>query len=167
MAFFPKKMTNFFGRIIKENIDSREKYGVKRSDMIGLLLEARKNKHNDDDQTTLPDTGFATVEESEVGKNQKLRKYDITDEDITAQGLVFFFAGFESVSSLMCFMAYELGVNQEIQQKLRNEVDATNEKCDGKVTYEALTTMKYMDMVVSGKYHHDNRFFLIYDLQSP
>ncbi|KAJ3645738.1 hypothetical protein Zmor_023374 [Zophobas morio] len=149
VTFFSDKMTSFFGRIIKENIESREKYGAKRPDMIGLMLEARKNKHSEDDHTTLPDTGFATVEESEVGKNQKLRKSDITDDDITAQAFVFFFAGFDSVSSLMCFMAYELGVNQEIQQKLRDEVDATNEKCNGKITYEALTTMKYMDMVVS------------------
>ena len=143
-------MTSFFGRIIKENIESREKYGVKRSDMIGLLLEARKNKHNDDELSSLPDTGFATVQESEIGKNQKLRKCEITDEDITAQAFVFFFAGSDSVSTLMCFIAYELALNQEIQEKLRNEVDATNEKCSGPITYEALITMKYMDMVVSG-----------------
>ncbi|XP_063916423.1 cytochrome P450 9e2-like [Zophobas morio] len=149
VGFFPKKMTSFFERIIKENIESREKHGVKRSDMIELLLEARKNKHNDDDHGDLPDTGFATVEESEIGKNQKLRKCELTDEDITAQAFVFFFAGFETVSSLSCFIAYELAVNQEIQEKLRNEVDATNEKCSEQITYEALTTMKYMDMVVS------------------
>ncbi|XP_063916746.1 cytochrome P450 9e2-like [Zophobas morio] len=149
VAFFPDKMAKFFRRIIKENIESREKHGTKRADMIGLLLEARKNTHDDDDHSSLPDTGFATVEESEIGRNQKLRKTTITDEDITAQAFVFFFAGFDPVSSLVSFMAYELGVNQEIQEKLKKEVDATNEKCNGKITYEALTTMKYMDMVVS------------------
>ncbi|KAJ3645735.1 hypothetical protein Zmor_023371 [Zophobas morio] len=149
ITMFSDKINRYFTTIIKENIESREKYGSKRPDMIGLLLEARRNKHNDDDHTPLPDTGFATVEESDIGKNEKLRKCEITDEDITAQAFVFFIAGFETVSTLMCFMCYELGVNQGVQEKLRNEVDATKKKCGGKITYEALTTMKYMDMVVS------------------
>ena len=143
-------MNRYFTTIVKENIESREKYDSKRPDMIGLLLEARKNKHNDDEHTPLPDSGFATVEESEIGKNLKLRKCEITDEDITAQAFVFFIAGFESVSAQMCFMSYELSVNQEVQEKLRKEVDATKKNCGGKITYEALSTMKYMDMVVSG-----------------
>lgn len=71
--------------------------------------------------------------------------------DIAAQALIFFFAGFDSVTSAMAFVAYELAVNPEIQKKLRVEIEETNSECDGKLTYEALMRMKYMDMVVSGK----------------
>lgn len=50
----------------------------------------------------------------------------------------------------MAFMAYELAINPDIQNKLRNEIEETHETCNGKLTYDALMTMKYMDMVVSG-----------------
>lgn len=78
-------------------------------------------------------------------------KRDITNLDIAAQCIVFFFGGFETVTTTMSFMAYELGVNPDIQNRLRDEIEKTNKECNGKLTYEALMRMKYMDMVLSGK----------------
>lgn len=57
-------------------------------------------------------------------------------------------------------MAYELAVNPDLQIRLRYEVEETNKKCNGKLTYEALMKMKYLDMVVTGKI---NCFFKIQD----
>lgn len=48
-------------------------------------------------------------------------------------------------------MAYELALNEDIQKKLQEEIDTTLMKCNGKITYDALIKMKYLDMVVSGK----------------
>lgn len=76
---------------------------------------------------------------------------ELTNLDIAAQAMIFFFAGFDSVSSVMSFMAYELAVNIVIQNRLRKEIEDTLEECKGIITYEALLKMKYMDMVVSGK----------------
>ncbi|XP_063916959.1 cytochrome P450 9e2-like isoform X2 [Zophobas morio] len=148
ISLFSDKMIKYFTRIIKENIESREKYAVVRPDMISLLLEARKNSSKDE-EAVIPDAGFATVEESEVDKNQKFRKTQITDEVIASQAFIFFFAGFDSVSSLMCFMAHELAVNLDVQEKLKEEIDNIREKCNGIITYEFIVSMKYMDMVVS------------------
>lgn len=64
---------------------------------------------------------------------------------------MFFFAGFETVSTLMSFMAYELAVNTEVQNLLREEIIETLTETGGKLTYDAIMKMKYMDMVVSGK----------------
>ena len=116
--------------------------------MIHLLLEARKNgiKH---DEKLVQDTGFATVEESEIHKNPKNAKAEITDQDMTSQALLFFFAGFDSVSTLMCFMSHELAVNPDIQKRLIEEVDETRDVCKGQITYGGVLSMKYMDMVVS------------------
>lgn len=71
-------------------------------------------------------------------------------EDITAQAMIFFFAGFDSVSSLMTFAAYELAVNNKVQDKLREEIQTVLEDCNGQPTFEAINGMKYMDMIVSG-----------------
>lgn len=69
--------------------------------------------------------------------------------EITSQAVAFLFAGYNSVSSLLSFMAYELAMNPDIQTKLIQEVDATKISCNGQISYEAITQMKYMDMVVN------------------
>ncbi|XP_063916556.1 cytochrome P450 9e2-like [Zophobas morio] len=149
VTLFSKKVAEFFTNVVKSNIRSREKHGLVRPDMIHLLLEARKNGLKHEETELLQDTGFATAAESEFNKNPKNAKAEITDEDITSQALIFFFAGFDAVSSLMSFMSHELAVNPDVQTRLIEEVDATLEACEGKLTYEALLGMKYLDMVVS------------------
>jgi len=74
---------------------------------------------------------------------------EITDDDITAQAVVFFAAGFDTSSTLMSYITYELAVNPDIQQKLVQEIDSALEKCNGDITYEALLGIKYLDMVTS------------------
>lgn len=49
----------------------------------------------------------------------------------------------------MCFTAYELAVNPDMQQKLRKEVVKTLEENKGQLTYESLLGMKYLDMFIS------------------
>lgn len=57
--------------------------------------------------------------------------------------------GFDTVSTVMTFMSYELMVNTDVQRKLQNEIDEMNESLDGKnVNYEQIQGMKYMDQVV-------------------
>lgn len=76
------------------------------------------------------------------------------DDDITAQAVLFFLAGFETSSLLLSFLANELAINPEIQKKLQSEIDEIYEKCDGKLKYDDLKDMKYTDMVVSGNLIH-------------
>lgn len=167
-----KNVANFFRRVVKEAINIRKEKGIVRPDMIHLLLQAQRGllKHDDKDSE---DPSFAVVKESEFGTAHQKRKTEITDEDITAQAVVFFLAGFHSASTLMSFICYELAVNPDIQKRLIDEIDTTMEKCSGDITYEALMGMKYLDMVVSGicldfnyyyivKLHYDSMF-----LQKP
>lgn len=75
---------------------------------------------------------------------------DWEDDDVVAQCAVFFFAGFETTSTLLCFMAHELACNPDIQQKLYEEIIAIEQKLDGKpLTYEVIKDFKYMEMIVS------------------
>ena len=50
----------------------------------------------------------------------------------------------------MCHMAYELALNPDVHVKLQKEIDDTLDTCNGKLTYDDLMHMKYMDMVISG-----------------
>lgn len=69
------------------------------------------------------------------------------DDDVVAQCLIFFFAGFETVSTLLCFMAHELALNQAIQNRLHREIVAI-EAAGETLTYENLSRLTYMDMVI-------------------
>jgi len=72
--------------------------------------------------------------------------------DILAQAFTFFLAGFEAVASLAMMTCLVLGGLPEVQEKLRNEVDeAFLQSEDGKLKYDAIQGMKYLDMVLSGK----------------
>lgn len=74
-----------------------------------------------------------------------------TDDEITAQVLLFFIAGFDTSATLLCFLAHELTLHQDVQRRLQEEVDELASTNGGKLNYTDLQSMKYMDMVVSGE----------------
>ncbi|KAB0793181.1 hypothetical protein PPYR_12801 [Photinus pyralis] len=148
IRFFDEKVSAFFKNLVVSNIEEREKNGIVRPDMIHLLMQARKGKLEHDRDNEVIDTGFAVIEESAIGKERK-RNLQLTDDDVTAQALIFFFAGFESVATLMCFTVYELAADPFVQQKLQMEIDNVLKESDGTLTYESLLKMEYLDMVIS------------------
>lgn len=77
---------------------------------------------------------------------------ELTDTLLTAQAVVFFIAGFETSSSTIAFGLYELAQNQEIQDKLREEIRKMHEKNKGILTYTDIKEMKYLDKVFKGIY---------------
>lgn len=139
----------FFSKTIKAVIQYRKENNVVRHDMLHLMMEARKNRLSIDNQDDAVDLGFAVVQESQLTANKTV-KSKLTDEDITAQAMLFFIAGFEGTSTTLSHLSYALAVNPDIQQKLRKEIEETLTMCNGKMTYEALLNMKYLDCVVSG-----------------
>ncbi|XP_066257283.1 cytochrome P450 9e2-like [Euwallacea similis] len=150
IKFFSDDILNFFRSIVNQSVKFREEEGIVRPDMINQLLEVRKGfkQHVKLQEETILDTGFATVKESaHLGKFRQLK--NLTNDDITAQALLFFFAGFDAISTAICFGAYELAVNKDVQDKLRKEIRETHESNNGNLTYDSLLKMKYMDMVVS------------------
>ncbi|KAJ8973688.1 hypothetical protein NQ317_013393 [Molorchus minor] len=157
ITLFDKEVGDFFINLVDETVKAREEQGIVRPDMIHLLMEARKgNQKLEENDVHDTDTGFATAQESETstyryifGLVKAKIPHNITNEDIASQALIFFFAGFETVSGILCFLSYELAISPDIQERLREEVYETLEECGGKLTYEGLTKMKYMDMVVS------------------
>jgi len=72
-------------------------------------------------------------------------------DDIAAQALVFFTAGFEVVATLLSFTTLLLAVHQDIQQQVKDEIDEVLAEHRGQVTYEAVQKMKHLDNVVSGR----------------
>ena len=67
------------------------------------------------------------------------------------QALGFLIAGYETSASTLTFALYELALHPEIQQSLRAEILQVLSKHDGKLTYNGIQDMSYLDRVVSGE----------------
>lgn len=67
-----------------------------------------------------------------------------------AQCIVFFLAGFTGISTTLSFLTYELSKNEDIQERLYDEINAANDQLGGKpLTFEVLQKMSYLDMVIT------------------
>ncbi|XP_050460259.1 cytochrome P450 9e2-like [Cataglyphis hispanica] len=112
----------FFKRFVGETVKARNEQGIVRPDMIQLLLQAR-------------DKNDPSV-------------HKMTLDDIVSQAFAFFLAGFDTTSTLMCFVAHELAVNRDIQDRVREEVQQHVAE-NNEISYESLSKMTYMDMVIN------------------
>ncbi|KAL1509592.1 hypothetical protein ABEB36_004303 [Hypothenemus hampei] len=149
LTFISKSAGEYFESIMHETIKTREEKKIVRNDMINLLLENKKGKVSNEAEPT-KDTGYSTVKEYSDTTKLKSKYYEnLTNDDITSQALVFFLAGFDTISTALSYGTYELAFNPDIQEKLRKEIQETHEANNGKVTYETLVNMKYLDMVFS------------------
>lgn len=82
----------------------------------------------------------------------EMKSNDVVDMDeLKGQCVLFFLAGFETSATTMTFMFYELARNQDIQDKLRKEINEVLLKHDNQISYEAVMSMKYLEMVMCGK----------------
>ncbi|XP_072756970.1 uncharacterized protein [Anoplolepis gracilipes] len=116
------EVTTFFIRAVVETMDYREKNKVNRNDFIDVLRELKRN----------PD---------------KVGNIKFTESLIASQAFVFFFAGFETSSTTMSHALYELALNQQIQNKLQEEIDEEYTKHGSNLTYENVKNMNYLDKV--------------------
>ncbi|XP_052740446.1 cytochrome P450 9e2 [Bicyclus anynana] len=153
LKLFTNQTKEFFEELVLTSMKDREARNIIRPDMIHLLMEAKKGQLIHDEKSTTEnghndqDTGFATVEESTVGKKQIDRVW--SDTDLVAQAVLFFIAGFETISTAMSFALHELAVHPEVQDRLYKEIKEHNEKHNGKLSFTAIQNMTYLDMVVS------------------
>ncbi|XP_037037112.1 probable cytochrome P450 9f2 [Bradysia coprophila] len=158
ISIIDRKVTTFFRNMVLDNIAERERQGIYRPDMINILMNVKKgNSHLNSTTTTTSEeksgADFASVEESSIGK--KIVQREWTDDEIVAQCFGFFLAAFDTSSIVLSFVAYELSVNQNVQQKLYDEIEEMQQSLSGKqLAFENIQGMKYMDQVISETLRH-------------
>ena len=136
MKTFRDDISEFFLNAVKETVKYRQENNVKRNDFLDMLIEMKAQR----DQL--------------LNEGKEVKEDDLTSglniEQLAAQVMVFFLAGFDTSSTTMSFCLYELALNQPVQDKLRKEILNTLDTYDQQVTYESIKQMKYLDMVISG-----------------
>ena len=111
------------------------------------------------------------VDNEEVESEGKAKK--LTNSEIISQAVLFIFAGYETTSTALLFIAFNLASNPDAQNKLLKEIDETFEKfvnswnlksfylilsykwefkwilLKGVIDYESLGSMRFMDAVIN------------------
>ncbi|XP_029164735.1 cytochrome P450 6k1-like [Nylanderia fulva] len=124
VTFFSKPIDAFFRKVFWETMAERRESGETRNDILDILIKL-KDEHGDEDIE-----GF---------------KFD--GDELLAQAGIFFAAGYETSSTTMYFALYELALNLEVQNRVREEIFDTLIECDGKITYEMIMSLSYLEMV--------------------
>ncbi|XP_023719043.1 probable cytochrome P450 6a14 isoform X2 [Cryptotermes secundus] len=139
IPFVPRDVTQYFKKMVKETVEYRENNSVKRNDFIQLLIQMKKEG-----------TVYMNKKLDDTLKADSLNDAGLTMNEIAAQAFVFFAAGFETSSTTMSFCLYELAMNQDVQERVQEEIDAALRKHEDKITYEAIQEMEYLDNVITG-----------------
>ncbi|XP_060539987.1 cytochrome P450 3A9-like [Pantherophis guttatus] len=131
ISVFSNESLEFFARSITKLKEKRAQEGEKRRvDFLQLMIESQNS--------------LTSHEVNGVNHTYK----GLTDTEILAQAIIFIIAGYETVSSALSYLTYELALQPDIQQKLQEEIDQVLPN-KAPVTYEALMQMEYMEMVIS------------------
>lgn len=64
--------------------------------------------------------------------------------------MAFYLQGFETSSTTMTFTLHELSLNQELQERARENVREVLARHNGKITYESLSEMTYLEQCING-----------------
>ncbi|CAH2105998.1 unnamed protein product [Euphydryas editha] len=150
LRFYSNTTKEFFTNIVLNTMKDRESQKIMRPDMIQILMDLKKGQLKYDEKNgadTEGDTGFATAEESAVGKKKVDREW--SDVDLIAQAVVFFLAGYETIATATAFTLHELALNPEVQERLAKEIKEHDAKNGGKVNFNSIQNLTYMDMVIS------------------
>uniref|UniRef100_A0A3B4H0P9 unspecific monooxygenase n=1 Tax=Pundamilia nyererei TaxID=303518 RepID=A0A3B4H0P9_9CICH len=123
-SFFPASVTDFFyAALQKIKIDREGSKQKTRVDFLQLMIDSQQNNDSKQDK-------------------------GLTDHEILSQAMTFLFAGYETTSSSLTFLSYNLATNPQVMKKLQEEVDATFPN-KAPIQYQELMQMEYLDCVIN------------------
>ncbi|ALC41930.1 Cyp6a23 [Drosophila busckii] len=117
-----QEVEDFYLRIVRDTINYRLEHKEKRHDFMDMLIELYQKQ---------------LAGNTEEG---------LSFEELAAQAFIFFVAGFETSSTTMGFALYELAQHQDIQDKLRAEINAG--LVNNEFSYDSIKQMSYLEQVV-------------------
>ncbi|XP_055598160.1 probable cytochrome P450 6a13 isoform X2 [Uranotaenia lowii] len=99
--------------------------------MVSGLLQERRTKN--------------VVREDQLQSLLNLKKADLTEEIIAGHALAFFTEGFETSSTTLAFLIFNLAENPEVQERLFEEIKQGLADNGNVLSYDVIQKFEYMD----------------------
>lgn len=121
--------------------------------MTRLVQERKSNKTSRVDLLQL----MVTSEFDPTGQNEAddvdfndnvVKKRFLTNDELTAMCLLFLLAGYETTSTTLAYIMYEMAVNQDVQKKLQQEIDEHFPDNTDSLDFNIIAKMEYLDMIL-------------------
>ncbi|KYM96574.1 Cytochrome P450 6k1 [Cyphomyrmex costatus] len=125
VPFTDRQVISFYMKMFRETVEYRKAYNIIRYDFVNLLIQLMNRDYVDPD-----DNEEITNVSSTMNK--------LTMTEATAQSYVFFVAGFETSATTATYALYELAQHQDIQDKVRKEIDEILKKHETMRKYPAV-----------------------------
>ncbi|VDI83248.1 cytochrome P450, family 3, subfamily A [Mytilus galloprovincialis] len=135
LSTLSKEMATFFHAAVNTAIDERKSESSKRQDLLGLMLNAHTDKEKSEENIELSSTTL-----------KDFKKRPLTTNEILANSLTFFLAGYETTANALSFVLYCLALYPDYADKVRHEVADNIGK--EKPTYDNVSKLQYLDMFV-------------------
>ncbi|XP_003424479.1 cytochrome P450 6k1 [Nasonia vitripennis] len=111
----------YFRLIFWDSMNTREKTGIKRGDMIDHFINLKNG--------------------------EQISEYKFEGDNLLSQAVSFYVAGFEASSTAIAFSLYELSLHREYEERLYKEI---KDHLTGKeLTIDLINEMTFLDQVVN------------------
>ncbi|CAH2094094.1 unnamed protein product [Euphydryas editha] len=134
---FDEKIDDFFNNLFTEACKRRSVQESTRNDFVDLILGWKNEKYITGDKLSNFKTG-----------NKEKEKIEVDKELLAGQCTLIFSAGFETTSSTISFLLYELAKSKSAQEKVLKEVDEYFVKYNGVIEYECVNEMPYTEACI-------------------
>ena len=102
------------------------------------------SEKNDSDYEAISDEEYELSNKDKPNKD-KTKNSNLSNDELTAQGILFFIAGYDTTSAALSHALYFLAQNINCQQRLAEELKSLAEE----FTYENLNQLKYLNAVIN------------------
>ncbi|TRY80861.1 hypothetical protein TCAL_07803 [Tigriopus californicus] len=147
-SFLDREAGDFILDIFSRSMEERRKSKVKRNDLLDLLMDALEADRQGIKQN-LENDQFDQDAQVHVSKKSAIPDDEI-DLFLLSNAFILFFAGFDTSSSIMSIVSYFLATNEDVQEKVYEEVSEAITQNGGSdsLDYNTIQGMSYLDKVV-------------------
>lgn len=124
ISFFPMEPFKFFHESTKRILEMRRNQKEYRPDFLQLMLDVHK----------------------EI-QDENIAQKGLTDDQILANAVIFFLAGYETTGTLLAWLAYCMAVHPDWQEKVHDEIESSI--ADGDINYNNVNQLETLDMILN------------------
>ncbi|XP_048237551.1 cytochrome P450 3A29-like [Haliotis rufescens] len=129
----------------KKGVTVKEYFGAYTMDVISRTAFGIKVDSQNEFDNPFVAHAKEMLEQSNMRRLSSMLAGLSTDE-IVAQSILFFIAGYETTASTLDFLSYSLATNPDVQEKAHSEIE---QELENEPNYDNIKKLKYLDNVIT------------------